>query len=347
MLAAVLDNIKEVNVREFPEPTVPNGGAVLKVHSCGICSSDLKFINHGDRVEKFPAILGHEIAGEIVEINNPDSGFKIGNRVAIAAEIPCKKCKPCKSGLENLCNDVSSIGTTIQGGFAEFMPITRDLLERGPINFLPDGLTFKQASLSETLGCIVNAMEFSRMNSGKTVAIIGAGYMGCLMINVARLFNAEKIVMIDKDQKRLKQAEVFDADVYICSDNLDSFVQLALEEVNNEGYDVVFAACSNITAFEESILLAAKGGFVNLFGGIRKNASDTVSFSSNFVHYRQISIGGTFSSTKKHHETAINYLSSGKIKTELLITHEFNLSDFNEAINVVSSGDGLKVIINT
>ena len=132
---------------------------------------------------------------------------------------------------------------------------------------------------------------------------------------------------------------------YLKSALLTVFCMDRVLEQNN--YDVVFAACSNITAFEESILLAAKGGFVNLFGGIRKNASDTVSFSSNFVHYRQISIGGTFSSTKKHHETAINYLSSGKIKTELLITHEFNLSDFNEAINVVSSGDGLKVIINT
>jgi len=346
MLAAVLDNIKEINVREFPDPLVPSGGAILKVHSCGICSSDLKFINHGDRVEKFPAILGHEIAGEIVETDNPDSSFKVGKKVAIASEIPCKKCKPCKSDLENLCNDVLSIGTTIQGGFAEFMPIPRELLDRGPINLIPDSLTYKQASLAETLGCIVNAMEFSRMGPGKTVAIVGAGYMGSLMVNVARIFHAEKIVMIDKDPKRLKQAEVFDADVYICSENLDSFVQLALEEVNNEGFDVVIAACSNVTAFEQSILLGAKGGFINLFGGIRKKAKDTVKFPSNFVHYRQISISGTFSSSKKHHKTALNYLSSGKIKTDSLITHEFKLSEFKEAITVVSSGEGLKVIIN-
>jgi L-iditol 2-dehydrogenase len=346
LLAAVLDNIKEINVREFPDPVIPNGGAILKVHSCGICSSDLKFINHGDRVEKFPAILGHEIAGEIVEIDNPGCIFKVGDRIAIAAEVPCKECTPCNNDLENLCNNVLSIGTTIQGGFSEFMPLPKVLLDKGPINLIPDNLIYNQASLAETLGCIVNAMEFSRMRSGKTVAIIGAGYMGCLMVNVARLLHAEKIVMIDKDPKRLKQAEVFDADVYICSENLDSFVQLALEEVNNEGYDVVIAACSNVAAFEESILLGAKGGFVNLFGGIRKNAPDTVSFSSNFVHYRQISIGGTFSSSKKHHKTAIDYLSSGKIQTESLITHEFKLSEFKTAINVVSSGNGLKAIIN-
>ena len=138
MLAAVLDNIKEINVREFQNPTIPISGAILKVHSCGICSSDLKFINHGDRVKEFPAILGHEIAGEIIEIDRNISYFNVGDRVALAAEIPCKKCRPCLNDLENLCDNVLSIGTTIQGGFSEFMPITKDLLDRGPINLIPD-----------------------------------------------------------------------------------------------------------------------------------------------------------------------------------------------------------------
>lgn len=346
MLAAVLDDIKKLNVREFPDPIIPVDGAILKIHSCGICSSDLKFINHGDRVKQFPAILGHEISGEIIDIYNSNTNFKVGDRVAIAAEVPCKKCRQCNNNRENLCDNVMSIGSTIQGGFAEFMPLTKDLLDRGPINQIPDGLTYNQASLAETLGCIINAMEFSKMDISKTVAIVGAGYMGCLMINVARLLSAKKIVIIDKDPNRLRQAEAFGADVYLCSENLDSFVQLALEEVENEGFDVVIAACSNTNAFEQSILLGAKGGSINLFGGIRKTASDKISFSSNFIHYRQISVGGSFSSSKKHHKTALDYLNSGKIQTDSLVTHNFKLNEFKKAINIVSSGEGLKVIIN-
>jgi L-iditol 2-dehydrogenase len=346
MLAAVLDNIKEINVREFQNPTIPSNGAILKVHSCGICSSDLKFINHGDRVKEFPAILGHEIAGEIIEIDKNTSDFNVGDRVAFAAEIPCKKCRPCLNELENLCVNVLSIGTTIQGGFSEFMPLSKDLLVRGPINLIPQNLTYNQASLAETLGCVINAMDFCRMKSGKTVAIIGAGYMGCLMINVARLLGAKKIVMIDKDAKRLKRAEAFSADIYLSTKDLNSFVQLALNEVDNEGFDVVFAACSNTEAFKQSILLGGKGAYINLFGGINKNENDLVSFSSNFVHYRQITVGGTFSSTKDNHKTALNYLSSGKINTKLLISHKFNLSEFSKGIDVASSGNGLKIIIN-
>ena len=109
---------------------------------------------------------------------------------------------------------------------------------------------------------------------------------------------------------------------------------------------MVFAACSNTEAFKQSILLGGKGAYINLFGGINKNENDLVSFSSNFVHYRQITVGGTFSSTKDNHKTALNYLSSGKINTELLISHKFNLSEFSKGIDVASSGNGLKIIIN-
>ena len=346
MLAAVLDNVKEINVREYEYPKLPLHGAILKVNSCGICSSDLKFINHGDRVRKFPAILGHEIAGEIIEVENNGIGFNIGDRVALASEIPCKQCRPCKNGYENLCDSVLSIGTTVQGGFSEFMPLSKDLLDRGPINLIPQNLTYNQASISETLGCVINAMEFCRMKPGKTVAIIGAGYMGCLMINVAKLLGAKKIVIIDKDEKRLKKVKPFCPDSYLCSKDLDSFVELALNEVDNDGFDVVLAACSDINAFEQSILLGAKGSHINLFGGISKNNKDIVSFPSNFVHYRQITVGGTFSSTKANHKKALNYLSSGNIETELLISHVFSLSDFTKGIDVASSNEGLKIIIN-
>lgn len=344
MLAALLENVGVVKVKNISKPVLMPGSAILKVQACGICGSDLKFIFSKDRIKKYPAILGHEISGEIVETDNEK--FSVGDRIATAAEIPCLKCPPCQKGFENLCDNVLSIGTTVSGGFCEYMLLTPDVLSRGPLNIIPEELGYNEAALSETLGCVINALEFARMSSDKNVLVVGAGYMGCLIINMARFLGAKLISVVDKSQKRLELAKDFQADHYICSETMDSFVDAALEVVDKTGYDVVITACSDTKAYNQAILTAAKGGFVNLFGGIRKGVSDIISFNNNFVHYREISIGGSFSSTRRHHQKALEILKSKNINTDKLITHIFHLKDFEKALDTVKRQEGLKVIIN-
>lgn len=347
MLAAVLEDIKVLKVREIQKPALTSGSALLKVRSCGFCGSDLKFINEGDRVKKFPAILGHEIAGEVVEVDGKSiNAIKVGDRIALGAEVPCLACAPCKKGFENLCNNVLSIGTTIPGGFCEYMLLTPEILQRGPINLIPDELGFNEAALSETLGCVVNALEFARMDKGKAILIIGAGYMGCLTANMAHVLHAAKITMVDNSASRLLLAKEFGADHYICSEGMDSFVEAVMDHVSGEGYDVVMTTCSDINVYNQSILTAAKGGFVNLFGGIKKGYPETVSFSNNYVHYRGISIGGSFSGTRHHHRRALRLLGSNKIMSDKLITHRYKLEEFITAYRTAESRQGLKIIIN-
>ncbi|MBF0104012.1 MAG: alcohol dehydrogenase catalytic domain-containing protein [Deltaproteobacteria bacterium] len=347
MLAAVLEDVNFIGVREIVRPQLTAGSALLKVHSCGFCGSDLKFITSRDRIKKYPAILGHEIAGEIVAIDKGIAAkFKKGDRVAMAAEVPCLNCVPCHKGLFNLCDDVLSIGTTISGGFCEYMLLTPEMITRGPINTIPDTVTYDEAALAESLGCVINGLEFARMSREKTVLIIGTGYMGCLTINMARQMGAKTITVVDNNPQRIEQAKGFQPDHTVRTQETESFVGTVMDLVDNAGYDVVMTTCSDIGVYNQAVLTAAKGGFVNLFGGIKKGLPDTVAFSNNFVHYRGISMGGSFSATRDHHKKALDCLEKGVIETDRLITHRFKLAEFDQALTVAKKQEGLKVMIN-
>ncbi len=344
MKAALLEKPKQIAVKEVETPKVTANTILLRVKSCGICGSDLKFYNYGDRVKEFPAILGHEIAGEVVEVGKGVDNFKVGDRLALGNEIPCKNCYACKKGLENVCENVLSVGTTVPGGLSEYMLIREEMVERGPINEVPDNLSFDEAALAEPLGCVVNGLEFAKMEEGKSILVIGTGPIGCLSIELSKLLGASKIVAVDKNENRLKMAQPFNADHYIHSEN--DFLDEALQLTNNKGYDVVMVANGDTKAGEKGIAAVAKGGFVNIFGGIAKGLPDVVSFPSNFMHYRQFAIGGSFSQTEVHHKKALEYLARGKIKTDKIITHRFKLNDIEKAFDVVLNQQGLKVIIN-
>lgn len=345
MKAALLESVKNINVRETETPATRRGTVLLRVRACGICGSDLKFYNYGDRVKKFPAVLGHEIAGEVVEIGNGVGGFAEGDRLALGNEIPCKSCYACRKGMENVCENVLSVGSTSPGGLSEYMLLIEDFVERGPINKMPGNISYDEGALAEPLGCIVNGLEFAHMQEGKSILIIGAGPIGCMTISLAEIMGAAKITVVDKNMKRLEMSKAFGADHYIHSSN-NEFLQEALELANGAGYDVVMSACSDIAVHEKAILAAAKGGFVNLFGGVAKELPDTVRFPNNFMHYRQFSVGGSFSQTREHHKKALEYLASGKINTKKLITHKFRLDEIKKAFEAVQNAEGLKVMIN-
>lgn len=343
MKAALLEEPKKIRVTDVPKPAVGPRTVLIRVRACGICGSDLKFYNYGDRVKKFPQILGHEVAGEVVEAGNKVKIFSVGDKLAMRNEVQCGRCSACLKGLENICENIEDvIGVTIQGGLAEYMLLTKEIIEKGLVNKMPNNITYEEGALAEPLGCIVNGLEFAQMSEGKDILVIGAGPIGCMIINLAQVMGASKIVAVDKNPKRLDMARVFSADHYVYGDD---FLEEVLKLSNGKGYDVVMSACSDIKAHEKAILAVARGGFVNLFGGVAKGLNDTVSFPNNFIHYRQCSVGGTFSQTRHHHKKALQYLATGKIKTDKIITHKFSLDEAEKAIKAIQNQEGLKVMI--
>ncbi len=344
MKAALLESPKNMRVGDVETPVPKEGEILLKVGACGVCGSDLRFYEYGDRIKKFPFVMGHEIAGTVTEIGKGVENFSIGDRLAMGNEISCRNCEECRRGLDMLCQNVISIGSTVPGGFAEYLLLPKEAAERGPINFMPKNLDFVEASFAEPLACVYNGLEFAGMKEGKSVLVIGAGPIGNLMINTAQIMGASMAVLVDRNEKRLEMSRPTGADHYIHSENND-FLEESIELTGGRGYDIVVSACSDINAHRACIQAVAKGGFVNLFGGVPKGTDDTVTFQNNYMHYRQFAVGGSFSSTKDHHRKALELLANGDIKTKNIITHKFPLDDILKAFETVKNRDGLKVVV--
>ena len=256
MKAAVLEDLEKIVVKEVSTPPVKKGEMLVKIRSCAVCGSDIRIYHQGNPRVKPPQIIGHEIAGEIVEIGERIENFKVGDRVALGADVPCGVCKFCKNGLGNNCPINYAIGYQFPGGFAEYIHINETTVKYGPLHKIPENLSFDEASLAEPLACSLNGYELANLKVGDTVVIIGAGPIGLMLVELARNIGAGRIILSQRSKERLKIARKFSADTFISSLE-ENFVERVMEETKGEGADVVMVACANPSAQEEALEIVA------------------------------------------------------------------------------------------
>jgi len=345
MKAAVLKDLEKIEVKEVKKPKISSDGQILvQVKSCAVCGSDIRIYHFGNPRVKFPQIIGHEIAGEVVEVGGEVENFKVGDRVAIGADVPCGVCKFCRNGLGNNCPLNYAIGYQFQGGFAEYILLNELTVKYGPVHKIPNNLSFSEASLAEPLACCLNGYELSSLKPGDIVAIIGAGPIGCMLIELAKNLGASKIIVSQRSKERLNIAKKFSADVYISSLE-ENLVKRVMEETEGEGANVVMVACSSPSAQEEALKIVSHRGRVNFFGGLPPGSSK-INIDSNLIHYKECFILGSHGSVPRQHKIALDFLAKGIIKGEKLITHHFTLDKIKEAFKVADGHKGLKIIIN-
>jgi len=344
MKAAVLEGIGRLVVKEVEKPVCPDEGILMRVRACAICGSDLRLFRKADRRLTFPQIIGHEIAGEVVEVGCKINDFKVGDRVAAAPGPTCGKCFYCKRGLETQCIDMIHVGYDWPGGFAEYHSPPAVSLRRNFINRIPDNLSFEEASLAEPLACCINGQELSKVGKGDTVAVIGAGPAGCMHVELARLRGAEKVFLVQRSPERLEMArEIVRADAFICSRKED-FAERILQETDGCGVDVVIVACASKEAQEKSLKIIKGRGRINFFGGLSADDS-MITIDANTVHYKECFIHGSQSSTPAQNIKALELISEGKIKAKDFISHMFGLSEAGKALKTAESREGLKVVV--
>lgn len=343
MKAAVLEDTGRVEVREVCTPTVDDHSALLRVESVAICGSDMRIIRTGNPRVRPPAIIGHETAGVIVEAGAEVTRVKVGDRVAVGADVPCGQCRWCRNGLGNNCAINYAIGYQIPGSFAEYMLLPRLVLEEGPVTAFGDVLDFDEAALAEPLACAINGLEMAQMGLGKTVVIIGLGPIGCMMIDLCRAMGAVKVIAVQRSRLRMEIARQYGADAYIASEDED-VVARCLEETDGEGPDVVMTTCGSVEAHEQAIEMVAHRGVVNLFGGLGKDVRP-MSVLSNVIHYRECYVTGSHGCVPRHHELAVRLLEKGKVRVKPLITHRFPLSQIKDALAVMENKQGMKVMV--
>jgi len=344
MRAALFTGLDKMELADVPTPRPGPGEMVIRVRSCAVCGSDVRIFHHGNPRVHPPQIIGHEVAGEVVDLGPGVDRFRLGDRVALAADVPCGLCHWCQNGMGNNCRINYAIGYQFPGGFAEYMLINKLTLDFGPVHRVPDGLSFDEAALAEPLACAINGLELSRLSVGDSLCIIGAGPIGCMMIELGRHMGATNILIVQRSARRLELARAFAADHYIGSEGGD-VVEQVRQAAGGEGPDVVVTTCGSVDAHEQAIQMVRNRGRVNLFGGLAKDARP-LSIPSNLIHYKECFVHGSHGCVPRHHRAALDLLARGVVKGQRYITHRFPLDRILEAIGANEDRLGLKAMVN-
>jgi L-iditol 2-dehydrogenase len=344
MKAAFLTSANTLELRDTPEPDVPDDGLAIEVKACGICGSDLRRWKEGPPTGTSGIIPGHEAAGVVVEVGPKCHSFAVGDRLAIAPDVHCGRCYYCKREMYNLCDDLRFVGITpgYPGGFAEQMSLTGEILTNGIVNKMPDGLSFEHAAVSEPCCSVLATHEKAGTDSGDTVVVIGAGPTGCLHVFVAKQRGA-RVVVTECSKERLQIVRSFGPDLVVDASSNDT---VSTVKGFTDGIGAGIVICANPVAQTQALAIemVRKGGKVILFGGLPK-ADPMTALNGNLIHYGEIEVIGSFSYHPRFHRQALSLLAEGKLPASLLITHRFGLEQIDQAYRTAAGGEALKVMI--
>ncbi|MFA4836652.1 MAG: alcohol dehydrogenase catalytic domain-containing protein [Dehalococcoidia bacterium] len=344
MKAGVLENIEHIVAREMPDPKLESGSVLIKVKVCSICVTDLRVYHHGHSRVKLPHILGHEVTGEVMAVAEGVKGYMAGDRVAVTPRIACGECPHCRKGQYIYCQNSLTFGFQLQGGYAEYLSIPQRAIEFGALIRISDALTFEEAAIAEPLSCCLRGQRLSSVSTGDTVVVIGGGPVGIMHCRLAKVNNAGKVILVERDLSRLKKVDLASIDQVIDSTKSDPKAKIA-SLTDGMGADVVIVACSSAQAQEQALSFAGKGGRINYFGGLPQGQS-SICIDSNVLHYQEVSLQGTHSSTPLEHKEALDLLASGALKVSDLISHTFSLDRIQEAFIFAESNNGMHIAIS-
>ena len=343
MLAAVFHAPNNIIVQQV---SITRRQAMLKVSACAVCGYDVRVFRNGHRKVSPPVILGHELCGQIQSDITVGNGMTInaGSRVAVCPLIPCLHCPYCHTGDYNLCMNLKEIGSTTDGGFAQYVAIPEQMIRIGGLVPVPDNLTDEEAALLEPLACCLNS--FSRMlpvAKQSSVVIIGDGPMGLIHLQLFKRLSSSRVAIVGKVPSRMEKSRAMGADAVFAysSETVADVLDFAGD---SSGAGAVVVATSNPVAFDLATKVSGKNSKINIFAGMP--SGQTFLLDANWLHYNQISITGAFSSTPKMLEEATRIAADKAIDLSAIITHKYSLSEIEKAIYVTEKYYGLRAVIN-
>ena len=334
----------DLRLEDADEPVPGPDEVKIRVRQCSTCGTDVKIFNHGHHHLVPPRVIGHEVAGEIVGVGADVTGWSAGDRVQVIAAVPCGTCPDCTRGRMTVCPNQTSVGYHYDGGFAEFLVGPHAVLAVDGLNRIPDGVSFAEASVAEPLACVVNGQELAGVGRGDDVVVVGAGPIGCLHVRLARAHGARRVFLAELNRARLDMsAAAVVPDAAICGSEVD-VVDEVRKRTDGRGADVVITAAASGAAQQDALQMAARSGRISFFGGLPKD-KPTITLDSNLVHYRELTIFGANGSSPAHNKRALQLIASGQVPVHDLITHRLRLAQIHEAIDLVASGQAIKVTI--
>lgn len=324
MKSVYLESPNNIKIKEVEKPVRKENEALIKIKSVGICGSDIGAYRGVNPLVSYPRIIGHELAGEVVEIGENSKGIKAGDKVIIDPYIYCGKCYPCSIGRTNCCTDLKVLGVHIDGGMVEFFTHPSELLWK-----VPDNIPWEQVPAAEPLTIALHAIHRTKVTAGEHVVIIGAGAIGLLAALSAIAYNAVPI-LLDIVDERLSFANGIGIKHTINAMDKEA-VEKIKQITNGRMAEVVIEASGSNAAIRNTLDYVSNAGRVALTGWPKKETS----LPTNLFTMKEIDIRGSRTSAGEFEE-ALKLISEGTVDVKSIISKVIKLEEVPEAVKELS-----------
>ncbi|HZR55954.1 MAG TPA: zinc-dependent dehydrogenase [Terriglobales bacterium] len=344
MLAAVYRGVNDVRLESVPVPKIGRGELLVRVHTCGICGTDLKKIATGSH--SAPRIFGHETSGEVAAVGDGVDDFRIGERVVVFHHIPCGECYYCRHKTFAQCETYKKVGCTAGfepsgGGFAEYVRVMDWIVQRGTVR-IPDEVSYEQACFLEPVNTCLKGIERLAIESGDTVLVIGQGPIGIILSALAKRAGAT-VITSDLYEQRLTISRDFGLTNGLNASCTD-IVQAVRKQTEGRGADAAILAVGGNSLIKTAMDAVRPGGRVLLFA---QTVRSEAAIDPSAVCVDEKTLIGSYSASVDLQEASVQFVMNREMNLERLISHSFALSDGLEALRLAAhpQADSMKIVI--
>jgi L-iditol 2-dehydrogenase len=322
MRAAIFKGPYSLEMNDYSLSNLDKKDVLIKIEVCGICGTDFH-IYKGESYSKPPVIPGHEFVGTVVDKGLEVNGINIGDRVAIDPNIYCGECQYCRAGKINYCENLRALGVSINGGFAEY-----SIVPLSQVYLLPKDFSFNSAAFSEPLSCCIRGMDQAAIKHGENLVIVGSGTIGLLMLQLAKISGAGKIIVVEPvAEKRLMSLQL-GADYALDPSTPELLNQVA--DLTSGGADVVIECVGKSSAADLAVKLPKKGGRIVIFGLSEK--SDSLNLNLQDLFLRELTIKSSLLNPFTF-SRAVNLLVNNKVQVDKLNPVIKKLNDLEKILS--------------
>lgn len=338
MKSAVFYAKEDLRIENVEKPTPKADEVLIKVMACGICGTDVH-IYHGDEgaaATPERTILGHEFSGVVEAVGESVTAVKIGDRVCVDPNKLCNECYYCKNGIGHFCENMIGIGTTVNGGFSEYCAVPQSQVYK-----IAETTSFEAAAMTEPVACCIHGIDMCEISCGDTVAVIGGGMIGMIMLQLAKISGAGRIVMIEPVDEKREIAKKLGAD--ICIDPISEDVAKVIADNGIERISAVIECVGKPATMEQAIEIAGKKSVVMMFGLTAPN--ETVTVKPFEIFKKEIVLKASFINpyTQKR---AVELIDNGKIDVSSIVCGIEPLDNLAEILDNAELRAKGKFIIN-
>src|SRR6202171_3739996 len=344
MKAAVYRGVNDVRLEEVPVPEIGGGAILVRVHTCGICGTDLKKIATGSHCA--PRIFWHETSGVVAKVGEGVRKFAVGDRVVVFHHIPCGECYYCQHKTFAQCATYKKVGCTAGfepsgGGFAEYVRVMDWIVEKGTVR-IPDGISFEQACFVEPVNTCIKGIETLRLEAGETVLVIGQGPIGLILATLAKRAGA-RVITSDLHPARLTIANSFGLNLTIDASKADAG-KAVREMTEGRGAVAVILAVGGNGMIRPAMDATRPGGRVLLFA---QTVRGEATIDPAAVCVDEKALLGSYSASVELQEESVRFVMNREMDLERLISHRYPLEGGVEALNLAAhpQPDSMKIVI--